>query len=159
MSGVEGADALYRRFEALRQGKAERMILGQFGLLAVGYAKAKAPRKTGNLRRTIRVESVDEREQTVRVVAGGSREVGYAAMVEFGTRPHVIVPRRRKALAWGGARRLSGSLRKGASPTRFARRVRHPGTPARPYLVPGAEQALREVGLADAVVRAWDDAA
>lgn len=157
--GLQGADALMRRFEALRTGKAERKVLGQFGLLAVQRASERVPRRTGNLARTIRVAEVDEARQSVRVTAGGTRLVGYAADVEFGTRPHVIVPRTRKALAWGGARRLSGSLRRGSKATNFARRVNHPGTRARPYLRPGAEQALREVGLADVVISVWNEAA
>lgn len=159
MSAVMGADDLVRRFEALRTGKANRLVLGQFGLLAVQRAMALVPRRTGNLARTIRVESIDERAQTVRIVAGGTARVGYAADVELGTRPHDIVPVRRKALAWGGERRLSGSLRSGSAPTMFARRVRHPGTQARPFLRLGAQQALSEVGLADAVIRVWNEAA
>lgn len=157
--GLKGADDLMARFEALRDGTASRAVLGRFGLLAVQRAQERVPRKTGNLFRTIRVAEVDEQQQRVRVTAGGTRDVGYAADVEFGTRPHVIVPRTRKALAWGGARRLSGSLRKGAKPTNFARRVNHPGTRPRPYLRPGAEQALREVGLSDVVVSVWNEAA
>ena len=58
---------------------------------------------------------------------GSSATVGtnvvYAAIQQFGgtTRPHVIEPRFKKALAFGGI---------------FARRVNHPGSkiPARPYL-------------------------
>lgn len=157
--GLKGADDLMARFEALRDGTATREVLGRFGLLAVQRAQERVPRRTGNLFRTIRVAEVDENAQRVRVVAGGTREVGYASDVEFGTRPHVIVPRKRKALAWGGERRLSGSLRRGASATSFARRVNHPGTRPRPYLRPGAEQALREVGLSDIVVSVWNEAA
>lgn len=165
--GLQGADDLMRRFEALRDGTASRQVLGRFGLLAVQRAKERVPRKTGNLDRTIRVSEIDEAAQRVRVSAGGTNGVGYARDVEEGTRPHVIEPRpgrrgrngRPAALAWGGARRLSGSLRSGARPTSFARRVNHPGTRARPYLRPGAEQALREVGLANVVVDVWNAAA
>lgn len=166
--GLQGSDDLMRRFESLRSGKAERLVLGRFGLLAVQRAQERVPRKTGNLARTIRVAEVDEARQSVRVTAGGTGLVGYAADVEFGTRPHVIVPRNKKALAWGSksaktgkatTRRLSGSLRKGSVASSFARRVNHPGTRARPYLRPGAEQALREVGLSDAVISVWNDAA
>ena len=166
--GLKGADDLMARFAALRDGTASRAVLGRFGLLAVQRAQERVPRRTGNLFRTIRVAEVDEQAQRVRVVAGGDREVGYAAAVEFGTRPHVIVARRRKALAWGSrdaatgaptTRRLSGSLRRGSEPTTFRRRVNHPGTRAQPYLRPGAEQALREVGLSDIVVSVWNEAA
>lgn len=165
-----------KRFEALRDGTASRRVLGRFGLLVVQRAQERVPRKTTNLFRTIRVAEVDENLQRVRVVAGGDREVGYAAHVEFGTRPHVIEPRpgrrgrngRPAMLAWGSrdaatgaatTRRLSGSLRRGSVPTTFRRRVNHPGTRAQPYLRPGAEQALREVGLSEAVVQVWNEAA
>ena len=159
MTGLQGADDLWNRLDDLRTGKAHRRVLGQFGLLVVQRAQEKVPRKTGNLARTIRVSEVDEVGQRIRVVAGGTTQVGYAADVEFGTRPHVIMPVRRKVLAWGGARRLSGSLRTGASPEFFAKRVNHPGTRPRPYLRPAASEALKEVGLADAVVSVWNEAA
>jgi hypothetical protein len=154
-----GDEALQRRFAALKSGKANKLILGQFGQLAVQFAKAKVPRKTGNLGRTIRVGPVSVDAQSVQVLAGGSREVGYAAYVEFGTGPHLIVPVNAKVLAWGGNRRLSGNLRSGAGATGFAMRVNHPGSKAKPYLVPGAEEALERVGLANAVIQTWNEAA
>lgn len=56
----------------------------------------------------------------VDVVAGGTRGVGYASHVEYGTRPHIIRPKRRRMLRFAmGGRDV------------FAREVRHPGT--RPY--------------------------
>lgn len=171
--GLEGYAPLMERFAALREGgPVDARLLRSFGTLGVQYAKGEAHRfrKTGNLERSIRVGEVDVEGRSVTIVAGGIRRaanqharydgaVGYAAHVEFGTRPHVIRAKRAKALAWGGARRLSGSLRSGAKPTHYARSVNHPGTRAKPYLVPGAERALREVGLADAVVSAWNRAA
>jgi phage gpG-like protein len=58
------------------------------------------------------------------------RGVLYAAIQEFGgtTRPHVILPRKAKALAFAGA----------GGGTVFAMRVFHPGSviPARPYIRP-----------------------
>ena len=156
---LEGDEDLNRRFNALRSGKAEKKILSQFGLLGVRFAKADVPRKTGNLGRTIRVGDIDVRRQSVSILAGGRRNVGYAAAVEFGSKSHIIVPKRAKVLAWGGARRLSGNLRAGAKPTSFARKVHHPGTSAKPYLVPGAKRALREVDKAAAVITTWNGAA
>jgi len=156
---LEGVTPLQRRLQALASGEYARPTLGAFGLLAVQRAKGHVPRKTGNLDRTIRVGDIDVPGRTVKVVAGGVRAVGYASHVEYGTGPHVILPRNRKALAWGGPRRLSGSLRKGAKATSFARRVNHPGTRARPYLRPGAVEALREVGLSGHVVTVWNEAA
>jgi phage gpG-like protein len=53
------------------------------------------------------------------VVIGTSVE--YAVYVEFGSGPHEIVPKDKKALFWKGAKHP-------------VKRVRHPGTPAQPFL-------------------------
>jgi hypothetical protein len=78
--------------------------------------------------------------------------------VEFGSRPHVIRPRNRKVLAWGGSRRLSGSLRSGAGATSFAMVVNHPGTQPKPFLIPAAQRAVRESGI-EGIIKAWNEAA
>ena len=85
----------------------------------------------------------------------------YAAFVERGTRPHEIRPRNRKVLRFAadaGSARLSGSPRKGGR-VRFAKRVQHPGTRAQPFMVPGAQKALQDVGLKATVISSWDEAA
>jgi hypothetical protein len=146
-------DSLQKRMAAITD---KRKMLGILGLLAVEYAKVAVPRKTGNLGRTIRLGTVTD--DSAQIIAGGQAGVGYAQSVEYGSRAHVIVPRTRKALAWGGARRLSGSLRSGAKATNFARRVNHPGTAAKPYLRPSAEKAVRDSGV-EVIVKAWNDAA
>lgn len=130
-------------------------LLRDVALEGVREAKILVPRRTGNLGRTIRIGRIQS--DAVEVVAGGQRSVGYAAAVELGTGPHRIVPRRRKVLAWGGNRTLGGRLRKGAKATTFARRVNHPGTRARPYLVPGLKRALEKVGIGR-LVEAWNRA-
>lgn len=150
---IEGLDELNKRLAAIGDA---RNILGPIAIRAVAYAKEMVPRKTGNLGRTIRVGAITESE--AQILAGGQFGVGYARHVEFGTRPHVIVPRTRKVLAWGGNRRLSGSLRSNSAATIFARRVNHPGTKAKPYLRPAAERAIRETGT-EAIVKAWNEAA
>ena len=151
---ITGQQELTRRLTAI--GKAPKDMLRDVGLHAVREAKILVPRKTGNLGRTIRLGSLTETH--VEVKAGGTRNVGYAAAVEFGSKAHVIVPRAATVLAWGGARTLGGRLRSGSKPTNFARRVRHPGTRARPFLIPGFEKALKLVGL-DKIVAAWNQAA
>jgi hypothetical protein len=191
---------LRKRFAALRSGEASRLILGQFGELTVQYARQNAHRfkKTGNLERSIRVLEIDVKAQTVSVGAGGTRLIrnattggfinsGYAAHVEYGTKPHIIRPRRKKVLFFASEyalaanrrqlsgtglaprgkirRRLSGSAtnatvrRFGTLAFQYATFVKHPGTRAQPYLIPAASEALRRVGLAEQVVRAWNDAA
>ncbi len=157
---VEGIPALERRFAAISGPTANKRLLGQLGLLAVANAKSilyPAHRKTGNLGRTIRLGTVTASEATI--LAGGKGGVGYARIVELGSRPHIIRPRNKKALAWGGRRRLSGSLRTGSKATNFATFVNHPGTKPVAYLRGGAERAIRQAGLKDKIVSAWNSAA
>lgn len=150
---VQGMTELQRRLAAIGD---TRQLLGKIGLLAVSYAKEIVPRQTGNLGRTIRLGTVTA--SSAQIIAGGQAGVGYAQVVEYGSRPHEIVPRNKKALAWGGSRRLSGNLRSGSKATSFAKRVQHPGTKAKPYLVPSAKKAADTAGI-DLIVKAWNEAA
>lgn len=152
MAALKGAKQLKARMRRASDG---RLLLGRVGLVGVREAKQRVPRKTGNLGRTIRLGEVTD--DTVEIRAGGQRDVGYAAYVEFGTSSHEIRPRKAKVLAWGGARTLGGRLRKGAKPTNFARKVQHPGTRARPYLGPGLKAAAEEV--TDVIVDLWNEGA
>ena len=151
---IEGIEALRRRLKAVGDNKT---ALGLIATQGVAEAKQLVPRKTGNLGRTIRVGTVTS--SSAQVLAGGTANVGYALYVELGTKPHTIVPRRARVLAWGGGRTLGGRLRKGSRATNFARKVNHPGTKPHPYLVPGVQRALRKAGLKKAIVQAWDKAA
>ena len=54
----------------------------------------------------------------------------YAHIIEFGARPHRIVPRRAKALRF-----INGALR---------RRANHPGSPARPFMRPAFDNRQAE---------------
>ncbi len=158
--GFEGMDDLQRRLAALAD---TRQFLGKVGLTAVAYAKDTVQRKTGNLGRTIRLGQVTE--NSAQIIAGGQNGVGYAQVVESGSglygpkhAKYEIVPKYKKALAWGGARRLSGSLKSGSKATMFAKKVMHPGVKPRPYLRPAAERAVSETGIA-LLIKAWNDAA
>lgn len=83
---------------------------------------------TGRLRASIRVERRSFFGLRQRWTVGS--DVEYAPMVNGGTRPHIIRPRRAKALRF----KVGGR-------TVYAKVVRHPGTRARPFL----DRALREV--------------
>lgn len=89
-------------------------------------AKAAVPKKTTTLQGSIRME-------IARKIAGiwtgiwGSFNVLYAIMVEKGTKPHMIFPKTKKALYWEGADHPVKS-------------VNHPGTTAKPFLVPAANK-------------------
>jgi hypothetical protein len=150
MTTIKGLPQLRARFQAI---KPSPDLMRSLALSAVREQKLLVPRKTGNLGRSIGIGAVTATSAETKATAN------YAAFVELGTRPHVIRPRNRKALrfAVGGNARLTGSPRSGA-PVVFARKVNHPGTKPKPYMVPGAEKAVRSLG-AESIVKRWNDAA
>jgi hypothetical protein len=73
------------------------------------------------------------------------REVGsdlqrapHALFVHFGTKPHVILPSKKKALRWSAGGRFA-----------FAKKVNHPGYRGDPFVHNAADAALRQF---DAIV-------
>ena len=78
---------------------------------------------TGHLRRGI---GNFRRGMTVTV---HTSNIKYAVMVEKGTKAHIIKPKDKKALYWKGARHPVKS-------------VRHPGSKAKPYLIPAFEKEI-----------------
>ena len=84
-------------------------------------AKSSASVKTGHLRRSISTKMGDM-EATIH-----TSNLKYAPMVEFGTRPHIIRAKNKKALYWKGA-------------THPVKQVNHPGSKAKPYLIPAFEK-------------------
>lgn len=93
---------------------------------------------------TVGVRVYDASGAVARVGVGTDDPRG--EMVEFGTRPHVIVPRRAGALYWRGAAHPVG-------------RVQHPGTRPHPWLRPAGEQTIGAVAqsVGDAITRAARD--
>jgi len=73
----------------------------------------------GTLKRNIRVFSATSSE----VKIGNTAEVKYAKFVHFGTKPYVIKPKNKKALA----NKKAGII--------FGKKVNHPGIKANPYLL------------------------
>jgi hypothetical protein len=145
---VQGADALIRRLKAIQE---PNPVLRVWQLDTIAEAKRLVPRKTGHLGRSILPGPITK--DSVQIQA----RTPYAASVEFGSKPHIIRPVKAKVLAWGGARRLSGKLRKGAKATHFAMVVHHPGTKPQPFLLPAAKKAA--ASIKGAVVKAWNSAA
>ena len=76
---------------------------------------------TGHLRRGITTKIGD-----MEVIVHTSN-IKYARGVEFGTRPHIIKAKNKKALYWKGA-------------SHPVKSVRHPGSKAKPYLIPAFEK-------------------
>ena len=85
--------------------------------------------KTGHLRRGITTD-IGNMEVTVH-----TSNIKYARGVEEGTRPHTIRAKNKKALYWKGAKHPVKS-------------VRHPGSKAKPYLIPAFEKE-KEVLIKD----------
>ncbi len=149
---IQGMSDLQKRLAAIQD---THKLLGTIALLGVARAKELVPRKTGNLGRTIRLGLVTT--TNAQIIAGGQLGVGYAQAVEFGTRPHRIVPKNKKVLRFSRNARLSGSPRSGSDAI-FSMYVDHPGTRAQPYLMPGAQKAVEEAGI-NSIVTAWNQAA
>ena len=84
-------------------------------------AKSSASVKTGHLKRSISTKMGDM-EATIH-----TSNLKYAPMVEFGTRPHIIRAKNKKALYWKGA-------------SHPVKQVSHPGSKAKPYLIPAFEK-------------------
>ena len=100
-------------------------VLKNTGLKIEANAKANLTNnrsvKTGHLRRGI---TTDIGKLTVTV---HTSNIKYARGVEEGTRPHTITAKNKKALYWKGAKYP-------------VKQVKHPGSKAKPYLIPAFEK-------------------
>jgi hypothetical protein len=92
----------------------------------IQLAQQLAPVDTGEYRRSFKTERTRIRGKAAVQVVNTS---AHAAIVEHGSRPHVIEPKNAQALFWPGARHPVA-------------RVNHPGTPAMHVL----RNALRAAG-------------
>ena len=95
-------------------------------------AKSRVPVRTGLLQGSLRMIPAAVKAGKV-VGIWGSFQVDYARVVEFGMRPHVILPVNKKALYWPGA----------LHPVKV---VHHPGTKGKPFLRPAAEKEYPLLG-------------
>ena len=149
---IKGIPQLRARFKAIEPN---RDMMRNLALSAVREQKLEAPRRTGNLGRSIRIGAVSAKEaETIATAA-------YALYVHEGTRAHEIRPKNKKALRFpanGGSATLSGRVRSGGA-VRFAKRVRHPGTKANPFMLRGARKAIENTGFAKLIVERWNRAA
>jgi hypothetical protein len=151
MADMKGLPQLLSRFNAI---KPNERLMRDLALSAVREQKIEVPRRTGNLGRSIRIGRVTPKE--AQTIAAAS----YALYVHEGTKAHDIRPRNAKALAFpaAGSATLAGRVRKGGK-VRFAKRVRHPGTKANPFMLRGAKKAVEGLGFASYVIEAWNRAA
>ncbi len=129
MAGVEvtinrsAAKALAVKLATPQVTKTTRKILNR--------ARVLTPVRTGTLRASLRMTVTVVGDDVVGTVSTPTR---YGQFVHDGTKPHVILPKAKKALKF----RMKGA-------TVFARKVRHPGTKARPFLW----RAVQEIAPGD----------
>ena len=150
---VRGMPELRSRVEALKG--AGPAFTRTFAPIGLRYIKIETPRKTGNLSRSNAIA------QVIPAAVYFVNRANYAMPVHQGSRPHIITPKRAKALgpiaATASGRRLSGKPRKGAQ-VYFAKRVKHPGFKGNPFMLRGLQTALQHVGMRDPVVDLWNKA-
>ena len=158
-STFKGGDKLSKRLHAINDPS---RLLRKWQLDTAAEARRLAPQKTRNLTRSIAPGEFTGSAAFVRARAA------YAAYVEKGTRPHVILPRKKPFLAWpapGVSVTLAGRVRTGEvrrlghGAYIFAMKVNHPGTKPRPFLEPGARKAAEKGGLKDVAIQLWNGAA
>jgi HK97 gp10 family phage protein len=108
-------------------------IVAQAGAIIQAEVRSRAPKRTGKLRESIRVET--RRIGRMSVSAEVYSKSPVALWMELGAKAHVIHARSKKALFWQGARHP-------------VRSVRHPGTAPRPFMRPGFEAGKARVQAA-----------
>ncbi len=115
----------FRDYEKISEPILERAIHASAAILAKHSTRPTVPFRTGRL-----IQSFVA--QFGRLQARWSPTVRYAIYVHEGTRPHIILPRIKKALWWEGA-------------LHPVRRVQHPGTKANPFMQRIANQSQPEI--------------
>lgn len=112
--GLPELIAKFREAPSIAAPILQRALSASGAILAKHTVKGVVPWRTGFLTQSFRAE----------LTAGMLRwfpTASYAPYVEFGTKPHVILPKNKKALYWPGA----------AHPVA---RVNHPGTKANDFM-------------------------
>ena len=120
---IKGEESIYRVMASVGGGAREKMLgtMQKIGIGMAAYVKERKlsgdpiKRRTGRLRRSIHSRTS---QSSGSVSASMGTNVSYAAPLEFGSAPHVIVPVRAKMLSW-----MQDGKR------RFALKVNHPGNP------------------------------
>lgn len=125
---IKGLDQLIAKFDQAPQIAApilQRALAASQAFLAKYTVKGIVPWRTGFLTQSFRAE----------LTTGILRwfpTASYAPYVEFGTKPHVILPTEKKALSWPGA----------AHPVRS---VHHPGTKPNAFMERILEHAQPDI--------------
>jgi len=138
---IEGLAEVQAAFQRLVP-ETQQQVLN--GMAQVAYDTAQRQvdthTQTGALARSLRLRPEGE---SAWIIDHSLQHAPHAVFVHWGTRPHVIRPKTKKALRWvGGSGGGTGFI--------FAKFVNHPGYAGDAYLVKAADEAVRQF---DAIVR------
>ncbi len=114
----------------------QKKVILKMSQVAFDKAKEGANRHfvTGALRQSLRnTKAATARDPFRRRVFHDPQRAPHAIFVNFGTKPHVIKPKDKKALRWVGP---DGRFR-------FAKQVNHPGYRGDAYMVRAATEAVK----------------
>lgn len=137
---LKGGTELRRRLRALKL--AFKPLGRAWADDFVTLARPQIPAKSGKTRRSVRRRNATQKRATV--VASY-----VAGIIDTGAKPHAIKARRANGLVFEGR----------GGRTIFAKKVNHPGVRAKPFRKRTALEALRRNPMAEAVVKAWNEAA
>ncbi len=132
---VLGADTLAKDLQAIPV-KMEASVIRQISQIAYDSAQAGAGRhfKTGALFRSLYNRSIPKGREVGHDPLGTrikGTDLSYDRLVIFGTKPHRIYPKNKKALRWSGG----GAFH-------FAKFVNHPGYRGDNYMQAAADAAI-----------------
>ena len=127
---VNGVDAAKGQLRSLPEA-IEASVIRQMAQIAYDSAErgADAHTKTGAMRQSLFARAIPKGRE----VGHDLQRAPHALFVQFGTRPHVIEPSKRKALRWASGGQFF-----------FSKRVNHPGYRGDAYLARAADDAIRQ---------------
>lgn len=133
------------RIQAIFAGllpRVQKQVLGELAQVAFNTAQAQVDThtKTNALKRSLQLLPEGE---TGWKVYNDTRHAPYAWFVHWGSRPHIIKPKDRKALRW-----VAGAG--GGTHFRFAKQVNHPGYRGDAWFIKAADEAVKQF---DSIVR------
>ena len=128
---IENLDEINRTFRKLDAALKQDVVteLSQ-NVYESTQRKADVHTKTGAMFRSIYMKRIPNG-----YIIGSDKTIApYAKFVHFGTKPHPITPKNKKALKW-----VDGTI------TRFAKSVKHPGYKGDPFLYNAAKEEFAKI--------------
>lgn len=114
INGLEQIKEAFRQAPLQITGTLQQAVLDSTKVLGSHTESPVVPYRTGNLVASFYLDLLG-------LSATWGPTANYAPFVEFGTDPHIILPKNAKALWWPGAKHP-------------VKKVKHPGTLANPYM-------------------------